>query len=118
MMQIGVIGCGLMGQGIITNLLQANYEVTIYDVNEAATLPLVEKGAVRAQDVSSLAGNVDVLLLSLPSPNIIQDILLKEAFPVMREGTFVLDVSTNDVEITRQLAKRQNVMTLLILIVL
>lgn len=44
MMQIGVIGCGLMGQGIITNLLQANYEVTIYDVNEAATLPLVEKG--------------------------------------------------------------------------
>lgn len=106
MMQIGVIGCGLMGQGIITNLLQANYEVTIYDVNEAATLPLVEKGAVRAQDVSSLAGNVDVLLLSLPSPNIIQDILLKEAFPVMREGTFVLDVSTNDVEITRQLAKK------------
>ncbi len=106
MKKVGVIGCGLMGQGMIQNLLQQKYNVIIYDVNDQATIPLVEKGATRAKDVATLAQDVDVLLLSLPTPKIIQDVLLKEAYPVMQHGSFVLDMSTNDVEVTRDLAKK------------
>lgn len=89
MKKVGVIGCGLMGQGMIQNLLQQQYDVMIYDVNDAATTLLVEKGATSAKDVTTLAQAVDVLLLSLPSPKIIQDVLLKEAFPAMHQGSFV-----------------------------
>lgn len=106
MKQIGVIGCGLMGKGIIINLLKNNYDVTIYDVNEKAMIPLVEKGATQAKTVVSLAKNVDVLLLSLPSPKIIKQLLLNEVFPAMQEKSFILDMSTNDVEVTRQLANQ------------
>lgn len=106
MKKVGVIGCGLMGQGMIQNLLQQQYDVMIYDVNDAATTLLVEKGATSAKDVTTLAQAVDVLLLSLPSPKIIQDVLLKEAFPAMHQGSFVLDMSTNDVEMTRDLAQK------------
>src|SRR5690625_134725 len=106
MKRVGVIGCGLMGQGMIQNLLQQKYDVTIYDVNDQATIHLVEKGATRAKDVATLAKDVDVLLLSLPTPTIIQEVLLKEAYPVMKVGSFVLDMSTNDVEVTRDLAKK------------
>src|SRR5690625_1216611 len=106
MKKVGVIGCGLMGQGMIQNLLQQKYDVIIYDVNDQATIPLVEKGATQAKDVATLAQDVDVLLLSLPTPTIIQEVLLKEAYPVMKVGSFVLDMSTNDVEITRDLAKK------------
>lgn len=106
MKQIGVIGCGLMGKGMIINLLKENYDVTIYDVNEDAMIPLIEEGATKANTVASLAAKVDVLLLSLPSPIIIQQLLLNEAFPVMKQNSVVLDMSTNDVEITRQLAQK------------
>src|SRR5690625_3371405 len=106
MKKVGVIGCGLMGQGMIQNLLQQQYDVMIYDVNDAATIPLVEKGATHAKDVTTLAQAVDILLLSLPSPKIIQDVLLKEAFPVMHQGSIVLDMSTNDVDVTRDLAQK------------
>lgn len=106
MKQIGVIGCGLMGKGMIINLLKNNYDVTIYDVNEEAMIPLMEKGATQAKTVASLAKNVDVLLLSLPSPEIIKQLLLNEVFPAMQEKSFILDMSTNDVEVTRQLANQ------------
>lgn len=106
MKQIGVIGCGLMGKGMIINLLKNNYKVIIYDVNEKAMIPLVEKGAIQAKTVASLAKNVDVLLLSLPSPEIIKQLLLNEVFPAMQEKSFILDMSTNDVEVTRQLANQ------------
>src|SRR5699024_7300703 len=68
--------------------------------------PLVEKGATQAKTVVSLAKNVDVLLLSLPSPEIIKQLLLNEVFPAMQEKSFILDMSTNDVEVTRQLANQ------------
>src|SRR5699024_1678502 len=95
-----------MGKGMIINLLKNNYKVTIFDVNEKAMIPLVEKGATQAKTVASLAKNVDVLLLSLPSPEIIKQLLLNEVFPAMQEKSFILDMSTNDVEVTRQLANR------------
>lgn len=104
MKKIGVIGCGLMGKGMITNLLQKSYDVTIFDVNEQAMIPLVEKGATSAKSIASLASKVDLVLLSLPSPKIIEHILIEEAFPAMKQGTYILDMSTNDVELTRKLA--------------
>src|SRR5699024_11314696 len=88
------------------NLLKNNYDVTIYDVNEKAMIPLVEKGATQAKTVVSLAKNVDVLLLSVPSPEIIKQLLLNEVFQAMQEKSFIMDMSTNDVEVTRQLANK------------
>lgn len=104
MKKIGVIGCGLMGQGMIRNLLQHQYEVIIFDVNSAALVPLVEEGAVQAPHIASLAKEVDVLLLSLPTPSVIYNILMEEVYPVIKKGSFVLDMSTNDVDMTRRLA--------------
>src|SRR5699024_3998533 len=106
-MKISVISrIGLIIKVIIINLLKNNYYVTSYDVNEKAMIPLVEKGATQAKTVVSLAKNVDVLLLSLPSPEIIKQLLLNEVFPAMQEKSFILDMSTNDVEVTRQLANQ------------
>lgn len=43
--RIGFIGTGSMGQPMIVKLLQAGYQVNVYDIDPAAAKHLLEKGA-------------------------------------------------------------------------
>lgn len=106
MKRIGVIGCGLMGYGIATNLLCKGYEVTVYDTNPEAVARVVEKGGSGAGSVQELAKSSDVIILSLPTTDLVESVLLDEgegALHFLKSGSAVLDMSTNDVEKTRQL---------------
>ncbi|PYF05620.1 NAD(P)-dependent oxidoreductase [Ureibacillus chungkukjangi] len=104
--KVGVIGCGLMGSGIAKNLLKNNYEVMVYDINEDAVKNLVNQGAVVASKPEELASQVDYLILSLTSPELVKEIVIDEDRGVlyrMNQGKFILDMSTNDVNLTRQI---------------
>ncbi|MFP3917159.1 NAD(P)-dependent oxidoreductase [Lysinibacillus telephonicus] len=106
MTRVGVIGCGLMGSGMAKNLIKNNYEVIVYDINDNAVTNLVNEGAIAASTPEVLASQVDFLILSLTSPDLVKEIVLDEERGVlyrMNQGTFILDMSTNDVNITRQI---------------
>lgn len=106
MKKAGVIGCGLMGSGIAKNLIKNNYEVYVYDINQNAVEQLTKEGAIAAETAESMAPKVDYLILSLPSPELIKKIVLDETTGVvhfMKSGTFILDMSTNDVNVTREM---------------
>ncbi|MFC7688119.1 NAD(P)-dependent oxidoreductase [Ureibacillus sp. GCM10028918] len=106
MESVGVIGCGLMGSGIAKNLLKNNYEVTIYDINDDAVRNLVNQGAIAASNPEELASQVDYLILSLTSPELVKQLVLDEDRGVlyrMNQDKFILDMSTNDVNLTRHI---------------
>ncbi len=106
MNNIGIVGCGLMGFGIASTLIKKSFNVHVFDINEEAVNKLVEKGARPTRDVRTLAKEVEVLILSLPSPPLIQRLMTDKdqgAFQVMEKGAFILDMSTNDVDLTREL---------------
>lgn len=104
MESIGVIGCGMMGRGIVKNLMKNNYRVLIYDIDREAVENLVNEGAVATISLPDMAAEVDYLILSLPSPDLIRKTLVDEGvINAMRTGTKIMDMSTNDVEVTRQL---------------
>lgn len=106
MEKIGVIGCGLMGYGIATNLLRKGYEVTVYDTNPDAVERVVAKGGSGVATVPALAQSCDVVILSLPTTDLVENVLLDSregALHVMKPGSAVLDMSTNDVAKTRKL---------------
>lgn len=115
MATVGVIGCGLMGSGIVKNLIKNNHEVVIYDINDDAVNNLINYGAMAAKKPEVLASQVDYLILSLTSSEVIKKILLDKdtgALYRMKKGSFILDMSTNDVGITREIyqtAKEYNV---------
>ncbi|MEZ4518560.1 MAG: NAD(P)-binding domain-containing protein [Chloroflexota bacterium] len=44
-MKIGFIGLGIMGSGMVANLLQDGHEVTVTNRTAARAEPLVERGA-------------------------------------------------------------------------
>jgi 3-hydroxyisobutyrate dehydrogenase len=108
MTAVGIIGCGLMGSGIAKNLLKNHYKVHVFDINETAVKNLVDHGAIAATTPSEMASEIDFLIVSLTSPDIIKDTLLHEQKGVlfkMKKGSFILDMSTNDVQLTREIHK-------------
>ncbi|WP_180271268.1 NAD(P)-dependent oxidoreductase [Fredinandcohnia onubensis] len=108
MTAVGIIGCGLMGSGIAKNLLKNHYKVHVFDINEAAVKSLVDHGAIAAATPSEMASEINFLIMSLTSPDIIKRTLLHEQNGVlfkMKKGSFILDMSTNDVQLTREIHK-------------
>lgn len=106
MATVGVIGCGLMGSGIAKNLLKHGYEVLVYDINPDAVKELAGFGAVSCTSPVEMAGGLDYLILSLASPTVIRELLLhseKGVLAKMKRGSSILDMSTNDVKLTREL---------------
>ncbi|WP_316569181.1 NAD(P)-dependent oxidoreductase [Neobacillus sp. YIM B06451] len=106
MAKVGVIGCGLMGSGIAKNLLKHHYHVLAYDINPDAVKELASLGAISCTSPEEMASEVDYLILSLASPEVIRDTLLhgqKGVLFKMKKGSFILDMSTNDVKLTREI---------------
>lgn len=105
MANIGVIGCGLMGSGIVKSYLDNEDIVYVYDINQEAVGKLVEKGAISQDTPHQLSLHADYIIVSLPSPDLIKDLLIGESGIIyeMKPGTHVMDMSTNDVQYTREI---------------
>jgi 3-hydroxyisobutyrate dehydrogenase len=105
MSKVGVIGCGLMGKGMAKNLLKAGHEVSVYDTNPSVLKEMENMGAQPVEGIASLAADRTFLLTSLPSSEILEQVLLgaSGAIQVMKKGTFILDMGTTDVMLTRSL---------------
>src|SRR5204862_6564279 len=62
---VGLIGLGRMGSAIGERLLDAGYELLVWNRTSAKAEPLVERGAVACATVADLAQGADVILSSL-----------------------------------------------------
>lgn len=106
---IGLVGCGLMGYGIATNLIRNGYDVAVYDTDPDAVARVVQVGGTATETIQELIKYKDILILSLPSTSLVEQLLTNEADGVLEElkpGSVVLDMSTNDVTITKSLAEK------------
>lgn len=86
---IGFIGVGRMGDPMVRNLLKAGFEVTVYDTNTAAAAAV---GAKVADSPAAAASVAEVVIVSLPTPDVVRAVALQVA-----EGSKVkvfIDVST------------------------
>ena len=66
-MEAGYLGVGNMGQPMAHKLLDAGHGLTIYDINEAAMAPLLERQTRRADSPQDLADRCEIVFVSLPT---------------------------------------------------
>lgn len=64
---VGVVGLGVMGQGLARNLLRAGFPLVVYDPRAEATADLVAAGARAATSPRELAAASTICLISLAS---------------------------------------------------
>jgi len=107
--RIGYFGPGMMGRGIIANLLAKGFPVTIYAHRDGLQLEeLTRAGAAVSRSVAELAGASSVVLLTLPSSREVEATVLGSPglLESLAPGSVVVDLSTSYPTSTRMLAAR------------
>lgn len=73
---IGVIGTGRMGGPMAGRLIDAGYSLIVHDVQSEMTQPLVNRGAQLGKSPANVASRADIVLASLPTPDIVKAVAL------------------------------------------
>jgi len=92
---IGLVGTGRMGNPMGGRLVDAGYQLVVHDRNGAATAPLTSRGARLVGSAKEVADAAEIVLLSLPTPEVVRAVALGPQGVV--EGSkvrIVVDMST------------------------
>ncbi|MEW5321659.1 NAD(P)-dependent oxidoreductase [Geobacillus thermoleovorans] len=108
MTRIGFIGLGVMGSRMASRLLEAGFNVTVYNRTPEKAAPLLELGARQAETVAALAGESDVICTCLSMPDDVIDVYTGEGgvLSAVRPGTICLDFTTVGPKTSRFVARR------------
>ncbi len=110
---VGFIGLGNMGHFFAENLSKAGYALHIVDVREDVVRDWQTKGATAWPNAQALASAVDTIFLSLPTPPIVEEVVLgKQGACHGSKVRYIIDLSTTGPEVTRKLAaalKKQDI---------
>ncbi|MDR5758712.1 NAD(P)-dependent oxidoreductase [Caballeronia sp. LZ035] len=106
MKQIGVIGVGMMGLGIASNIQKHGYALSVLEHPGNQPLDaLCAAGARSTADPKALAASVDVLILCVTGTPQVEDVLFNHGvLEALRSGTVVIDCSTAIPESTVRIA--------------
>lgn len=100
---LGFIGLGLMGSRMAANLQRAGYPLVVFDIAPTAGQALVEGGARRANDLREVAHAARILLLSLPGPAEVREVVTT-LLPELPSDSVILDCSTSAPTLAVELA--------------
>ena len=104
MKRIGFVGLGNMGSKMVINLLQANYEVIGYDINEEFIDKLIPNGIRKASSLNDITDDVDVIITMLPNGEVVKKVF-ETIIGNLKPNTLLTDCSTIDVKTAKDLHK-------------
>ena len=99
-MNIAFLGLGNMGKGMALNLLKANHEVHVYDINKAILEGLSQHNFVVNNSVKDAVKNVDAVITMLPEGKHVRDVYLGDEGVInnVKSKTILIDCSTIDIQ--------------------
>jgi len=90
---VGLIGLGSMGTAMAERLLDAGYELLVFNRTPEKAGALAERGAAVAKTAAELVEQVDVVLTSLANDEAFEDVAAS-VVAAARPGTVFVDMST------------------------
>ena len=95
-MKIGFIGLGIMGKPMAKNLLKADYELIVLDINKPVVDELTAMGAESAETPSELAAKTKIIITMLPNSPEVKEVALGENGLIegASEGSVLIDMSS------------------------
>jgi 3-hydroxyisobutyrate dehydrogenase-like beta-hydroxyacid dehydrogenase len=111
---IGYIGMGHMGSHMAQRLLDAGYQVTVYDRTVEKAKALGQRGALVAQTPKELAANCQVVMACVTNDEAQHDVMFgpEGALAGVHTGSMMIDLSTVSPDASRRLfqaAKEQGI---------
>ena len=110
--RIGFIGLGIMGRGMVDNLMQAGFQLTVWNRTASRMRPFTQRGAAPASSPREVAEQSDIIITCVSDTPDVEQVILGADGVIhgAAAGDLVIDMSTinpvNTVEIARQLNER------------
>ncbi|MEQ9244287.1 NAD(P)-dependent oxidoreductase [Roseovarius indicus] len=103
--KLGFVGVGKMGEPMAGRLIDAGYDLVIHDTDLAATRRLTALGAAAADSPRSVADSAEIVIVSLPSPQILEQVSLGENGAIHGKAMRILiDISTTGPRVASNIA--------------
>jgi 3-hydroxyisobutyrate dehydrogenase len=104
--RVGWIGTGVMGASMCGHLLDAGYEVTLYNRTRAKAEPLVARGASWVESPRAVAERSVVVFSMVGFPHDVREVLLSEqgALSGASPGTVLVDMTTSEPSLAVEIA--------------
>ena len=104
-MKIGFIGVGVMGNGMVKNLLQHGFEVNAYTRTRAKALEALDAGAVWRENVADCVRDADAVITIVGFPPDVEEVYFGEKGIIAnaRPGTLVIDMTTTSPRLAQRI---------------
>ena len=105
-MQLGFIGLGTMGRPMALNLMRGGHAMAVWSRRAESAAPLVAEGATGVETPAALGALSDVVFTMVTSTEDVRGVVLGEdgLRAGLRSGSLVIDMSTIDPGVTREIA--------------
>jgi len=106
--KIGFIGLGIMGRGMVRNLLKAGFEVHVWNRTPGRMDELAAEGAVKAADPAGVASRCEIVMICVSDTPDVQAVIFgpRGIIEGAKPGALVIDLSTISPQATRDIASR------------
>jgi len=103
--RIGFIGLGIMGRGMVTNLLKAGFSVCIWNRTSSRITPFLEQGATGAASPAEVASQSDIIITCVSDTPDVEAVISGDdgILSTLTPGSLVIDMSTISPQITKEL---------------
>lgn len=106
MLTTGFIGLGAMGAHMVRHMRAAGFPVHVFDLNPDAVRTAVALGATPAASVRDLANHAEVVLVCLPTPDIVRGVALGDGGLIEGEAIRIyVDHSTTGPSVAREVGE-------------
>ena len=107
-MKIGFIGLGNVGGKLAGSLIRNDFDVTVRDIDESLTNEFKKLGAKVTKSPKELAEQTDLIITSLPSPEVSAEVMESEdgILNGLSENKIWLEMSTTDEDEVKRLGNK------------
>ena len=112
--KIGWIGTGVMGKSMCTHLLNAGYNISLYNRTKEKANDLINKGASWCLNPKEVAEKSDIIFTIVGFPHDVESVYLGEngVLSSTKKGAIVIDMTTSEPSLAQKIyeeAKKKNV---------
>lgn len=105
--KVAFIGCGTMGAAMAGHLIDAGYELSVYNRTPEKCAPLVERGARLAGGAADAAAGADVVITMVGTPDDVEELYLSRGgiLEASEQGAYLIDMTTSSPQLARDISE-------------
>lgn len=108
MKKIGFVGLGIMGTGMVRNLMKNGFEVHGYARHPKKVQELKNEGMILHDSIADAAKDADVFISMVGFPDDVRSVYFDEGgiLSSMKPGSVVVDMTTSDPDLAKEICQK------------